>query len=124
MCAIRTNDRLIGQTDTKQCQTTLIQNDELSARTLELQELMKQHRIEQLQLSHLLEIFSGRDLDQFVRLLTKPRVNDRGPVRGNQHSRRQPRRDSGMVHTIVPILDESGTVVDRLFIYSDKPDGR
>jgi hypothetical protein len=77
MCAIRTNDRLIGQTDTKQCQTTLIQNDELSARTLELQELMKQHRIEQLQLSHLLEIFSGRDLDQFVRLLTKPRVNDR-----------------------------------------------
>jgi hypothetical protein len=26
-----------------------------------------------------------------------------------------------MVHTIVPILDESGTVVDRLFIYSDKP---
>jgi hypothetical protein len=29
-----------------------------------------------------------------------------------------------LVHTIVPILDESGTVVDRLFIYSDKPDGR
>jgi len=42
------------QARNEELQTT---NDELSARTLEMQELMKQHRLEQLQISHLLERF-------------------------------------------------------------------
>jgi CheB methylesterase len=42
------------QATNEELQTT---NDELSARTLELQELMKHHGLEQLQLSHLLERF-------------------------------------------------------------------
>ena len=28
-----------------------------------------------------------------------------------------------LVHTIVPIMDEAGAAIDRLFIYSDKPEG-
>ncbi len=125
---------------------------------------MKQHRMEQVQLSHLIErfphyvmlvraedltvqklspgyqqllgnrnaaglpvsdIFSGTDVDQFMTLLRKA-VRETQTVQsdkinafvgGDNDSDR-------LAHTIVPILDESGTTVDRLFIYSDKPGGR
>jgi hypothetical protein len=30
--------------------------------------------------------------------------------------------DSVMIHTAVPIADETGATVDRLFIYSEKPE--
>jgi two-component system CheB/CheR fusion protein len=154
---LETNNEELQATN-EELQTT---NDELTARTFELQELMKQYRMDQLQLSHLLERFphyvmvlrgedltvqtlspsyqqllgernpvglavsqllSGDDLDQFNQLLRKA-------VREKQTVRTPPIKaivagddgNSSFVHTIVPILDESGNNIDRLFIYSDRP---
>jgi hypothetical protein len=123
---------------------------------------MKQYRMDQLQLAHLLERFphflmvlrgddltiqtlspsyqrllgdqqaaglpvsevlSGSDLNQFNELLRKA-------VRERQSVRTPPidaaiqgaNGDSPFVHTIVPILDETGANIDRLFIYSDRPE--
>jgi PAS domain-containing protein len=50
---LETNNEELQATN-EELQTT---NDELTARTVELQELMKQHRLEQLQLAQLLERF-------------------------------------------------------------------
>lgn len=133
----------------------------MTARNAELQELMKQHRLEQLQLSELLqqfpnyvvvvnaedstilrvspayqqllrkrkaaglplsELFSGNDLDDLVKLLQKA-VREKQTVRTPAIDATVPGiadSNSRLVHTIVPILDETGTHVDRLFIYSDK----
>ena len=156
---LETNNEELQATN-EELQTT---NDELSARTVELQELMKQHRLEQLQLSQLLErfphyvmvvngedltiqrvnaayqqslgnrdvaglpvseVFGGHDLDQLIRLI-KRAVREtqavysapiNATVTGNDEA------TSRWIHTIVPIPDESGSNVNRLFIYSDKPE--
>ncbi|HEY2963295.1 MAG TPA: CheR family methyltransferase [Pyrinomonadaceae bacterium] len=156
---LETNNEELQATN-EELQTT---NDELTARTLELQELMKQHRLEQLQLSQLLErfphyvmvvnaedltvqrvnptyqqmfgtrdvtglpiseLFTGHDVDQLVKLL-------KTAVREGQTVRTIPieavvvepgRGDGRMVHTVVPIADENGVTVNRLFVYSEKPE--
>jgi len=152
---LETNNEELQATN-EELQTT---NDELTARTLELQELMKQYRLDQLQLAHLLErfphfvmvlrgddltiqtlspsyqqllgerkpaglpvsdVFSGNDLDQFNKLLRKA-VREKQSVRTPPINAIIPGADdSPFIHTIVPILDEAGTNIDRLFIYSDK----
>jgi PAS domain-containing protein len=156
---LETNNEELQATN-EELQTT---NDELSARTLELQELTKQYRIEQIQLSAILErfphyvmvlnaedltviavnpaykellaadreviglpiteVFRGKDIDDFVRLL-------RTAVREGQTINSSPlvasigadehRIESGLIHTIVPINDISGSSVTRLFIYSER----
>ncbi|HEX5887112.1 MAG TPA: CheR family methyltransferase [Pyrinomonadaceae bacterium] len=155
---LETNNEELQATN-EELQTT---NDELTARTLELQELMKQFRMDQLQLAHLLERFphyvmvlrgddltiqtlspsyqqllgdrqpaglpvsdvlSGDDLDQFNKLLRKA-VRERQSVRTPPINATIPGADgSPFVHTIVPVLDENGTTIDRLFVYSDKAEG-
>lgn len=154
---LETNNEELQATN-EELQTT---NDELTARTLELQELMKQFRMDQLQFAHLLERFphyvmvlrgddltiqtlspsyqqllgdrkpeglpvsdvlSGNDLDQFNKLLRKA-VRERQSVRTPPINATIPGADgSPFVHTIVPVLDEAGDNIDRLFIYSDKPE--
>jgi len=68
------------------------------------------------------EIFSGGDLDDLVKLLKRA-------VREGQTIRTPPiqatvmglaDRDSRMVHTAVPISDDIGSSINRLFIYSEK----
>ena len=68
------------------------------------------------------EIFSGRDLDHLIKQLKRA-------VREAQTVRTQPIRvfitdddkhDGQMVHTAVPIQDESDGAVNRLFLYSEK----
>jgi two-component system CheB/CheR fusion protein len=154
---LETNNEELQATN-EELQTT---NDELTARTLELQEVMKQHRLEQLQFSHLLErfpyyamvlrperltiqrvnpgyqqllgerdpvglpvseVFAGADLDHLVRLLEQakrekqtvqsPPINATVAGVADGHA--------PLIHTIVPILDETGANIDRLFIYSDR----
>jgi two-component system CheB/CheR fusion protein len=154
---LETNNEELQATN-EELQTT---NDELTARTIELQELMKQYRMDQLQLAHLLERFphyvmvlrgddltiqtlspsyqqllgdekpaglpvsdvlSGNDLDQFNKLLRKA-VRERQTVRTPPLNAAIPGADdSPFIHTIVPILDETGANIDRLFIYSDRPE--
>ena len=156
---LETNNEELQATN-EELQTT---NDELTARTVELQELMKQHRVEQLQLSQLLErfphyvmvvsaedltiqtvnpsyqqvlggrnvtglplseVFSGRDLDHLIKQLKRA-------VREAQTIRTQPieafiaagdGHDGHIVHTAVPIPDDSGKGVNRLFLYSERPE--
>lgn len=155
---LETNNEELQATN-EELQTT---NDELTARTIEIQELMKQHRSEQSQLSQLLErfphyvmvvtaedltvqrvnpaykqllqsrdaaglplseVFSGRDLARLIKLI-KRAVGEAQPVYsepinvtpGSEGQERQ------WVHTIVPIPDDGGTKVNRLFIYSDRPE--
>lgn len=154
---LETNNEELQATN-EELQTT---NDELSARTLELQELMKQHRLEQLQLSHLLErfphyvmvvnaedltiqrvnpsyqqifgtrdviglpiseVFTGHEVDHLVKIL-------KTAVREGQTVHTTPIEalvqsgggDGLMIHTVVPIPDENGVTVNRLFVYSEKP---
>jgi two-component system CheB/CheR fusion protein len=156
---LETNNEELQATN-EELQTT---NDELTARTVELQELMKHYRINQLQLSHLLERFPhylmvlrgddltiqtlspsyqqllgernpaglpvsevlfGNDLDQFNKLLRKA-VRERQSVQTPPIDAALATVNDGhspLVHTIVPILDETGAKIDRLFIYSDKPE--
>jgi PAS domain-containing protein len=148
------NEKL--QATNEELQTT---NDELTARTFELQELNKQHRLEQLQLSKMLERFpyyvmvvnaddltiqrvnsayqevlgnrdvlglplteviSGHDVDHLIKALKRA-------VREGQTVRTQPIHavvaevdGKQMIHTAVPISDESEMSVNRLFVYSEK----
>lgn len=154
---LETNNEELQATN-EELQTT---NDELTARTLELQELMKQHRIEHSQLAHLLErfphyamvvraedftiqtispsyqemlgdhdptglslseVFSGRDLDHLQTLLRRAVIErqtlETEPIRTTLAAAKD--GNSQLVHTIVPILDETGTSVNRLFVYSDQ----
>lgn len=153
---LETNNEELQATN-EELQTT---NDELSARTLEMQELMKQHHFEQLQLAQLLarfphyvllvkaedltiqqinpmyqqmlgrdvrglplsEVFSGHDLDKLINLL-KTAVRDGQTTHSAAIEATIPEVGDGssrMIHTAVPILDESGVNVDRLFVYSEK----
>lgn len=153
---LETNNEELQATN-EELQTT---NDEVTARTTELQELMKQHRLEQFQLSQLLErfphyvmvvntedltiqtinpaykqllggrdviglplreVFSGQDMDQLIKLATQavreiqaiqtPAINATVAGADEKHSH--------LIHTIVPIPDETGGNVRRLFIYSE-----
>ena len=154
---LETNNEELQATN-EELQTT---NDELTARTVEWQELIKQHHTEQLQLSQLLgrfpdylmvlsaedltiqrinpayqqtlgtrnvtglpisEVFSGRDLEHLIKELKRA-------VREAQTVRTQPIKafignsethDGEMVHTAVPIQNETGENVNRLFLYSEK----
>lgn len=73
----------------------------------------------------LTELFSGEDVDQLTMTLKRA-------VREGQTMRTPPifaaiigaDGDNGrLVHTVVPIPDESGNNMNRLFIYSEKADG-
>lgn len=156
---LETNNEELQATN-EELQTT---NDELTARTVELQELMKQHRLEQLQLAQLLErfpdyvavvnaedltiqavnpayrqvlsnrdvvglpvseLFSGHDVDQLIKLL-KTATREGQPV--HSLAIKAGVTDGGdgdhlMIHTAVPISDETGVSVQRLFIYSENPE--
>ena len=68
------------------------------------------------------EVFSGKDMDQLTKILQKA-------IREGQAVHTQPiyagvsgaDGNSGrLVHTVIPIPDETGTNVNRLFIYSEK----
>lgn len=70
------------------------------------------------------EVFSGRDLDHLIKQLKRA-------VREAQTIRTQPvdafiteadGHNGQTVHTAVPIQDQSGAGVNRLFIYSEKPE--
>ncbi|HEX5835618.1 MAG TPA: PAS domain-containing protein, partial [Pyrinomonadaceae bacterium] len=157
-----TNEELTNneelQAINEELQTT---KDELSARTVELQEVMKQYRMEQLQLSQLLErfphfvmvvnaddltvqtintsykqllgnrdvaglpvteLFSGDEVDQLTRTLKKA-VRERQTIYTQPiHAGVADGRNYRLVHTVVPISDETGNNVNRLFIYSEKPE--
>ena len=146
------------QATNEELQTT---NDELTARTTELQDLTQQHRIEQLELSTVLErfphyamvlnaedltifavnhayqdllgsrnvvslplteVFGGKEVGELVKVLKRAARNAESintapivaSVVGDGNS--DPRR---YVHTIVPISDESGSTITRLFVYSE-----
>jgi two-component system, chemotaxis family, CheB/CheR fusion protein len=70
------------------------------------------------------EVFSGTALDQLLKLLEKakrekqtiqsPPINATVAGVADGHA--------PLVHTIVPIYDETGANIDRLFIYSDRAD--
>ena len=71
------------------------------------------------------EVFSGKDVDDFIKLLKKV-VREKQPVHtGPLHANiiGSDGSKSRLIHTIVPILDETGSKVDRLFIYSDSSEG-
>ena len=153
-----TNEEL--QATNEELQTT---NDELTARTVELQDVMKQHHLEQLQLSQLLErfphyvmvlnaedltiqrvnssyqqvfgernvtglplseVFTGHDLDVLLKQL-KRAVREAQTIRTEPLNAFIPGADGqngNTIHTAVPIQDQSGEIVNRLFIYSEKPE--
>ena len=69
------------------------------------------------------EVLSGPELDKLVKLL-KTAVRERQTVHTTPLKAGVAGGDNGgrMVHTAVPILDENGAAVDRLFIYSEKPE--
>lgn len=152
---LETNNEELQATN-EELQTT---NDELTARSIELQELSKQHRIQQLQLSLVLErfphyvmilnaedltiqavnqaytdilanrdvnglplseVFSGKDLDELIKVLKKS-------VREGQSINTPPiwagvdgDKSGRFVHTVVPIIEATGSTVHRMFIYSER----
>jgi two-component system CheB/CheR fusion protein len=155
---LETNNEELQATN-EELQTT---NDELTARTIELQELAKQYRVEQLQLSAVLErfphfvmvlnaedltihainpaykqmlgnrnvlglpiseVFIGENVDDLIKELRKV-------VRENQPINTTPihasvdgdsaRTTVRFIHTLVPITDDGGSNVSRVFIYSEK----
>jgi two-component system CheB/CheR fusion protein len=68
------------------------------------------------------EVFSGKDMDQLTKMLHKA-------IREGQAVHTQPiyagvsgadGNTRRLIHTIIPIPDETGTNVNRLFIYSEK----
>ena len=69
----------------------------------------------------IVEVFSGPDLDQLIKIL-------RGVVQNKQSVKTQPILASAgnhsagekFVHTIVPITDANSSQVNRLFIYSER----
>ncbi|HVI71557.1 MAG TPA: hypothetical protein VM656_08745, partial [Pyrinomonadaceae bacterium] len=136
-------------------------NEELSFRTTELQKITRDYRIEQLQLSVLLErfphyvmvldadnftlqavnhaykelfagrnvkgltisdVFGGKDLDQLTQLMTTV-VEEGQSIKSEPLlvSAREVESDSRkFIHTIVPIVDDNSSRVNRLFVYSEK----
>jgi hypothetical protein len=70
------------------------------------------------------ELFSGHEVDQLIKLL-KTAARERQTVHTlaiNAVVTNGADRAKRMVHTAVPISDESGTSVYRLFVYSEKPE--
>jgi hypothetical protein len=68
------------------------------------------------------EVFEGKDLDRLTRLLKsatreKQTINSPPMLAGLTEDERV---DGRFVHTIVPIVDDMGSEVNRLFIYSEK----
>lgn len=156
---LETNNEELQATN-EELQTT---NDELSARTVELQVLTKQHRIDQLQLSPVLEpfphyvmilnsedltiqavtpayreilssrdiagvpiseILTGTDAEELIRIVKKAisevkSINTRPLMAGVDGDKAGANR---FVHTVVPIMEVSGSKVNRVFIYSDRAD--
>ena len=71
------------------------------------------------------EVFSGRDLDYLLKQL-KRAVREKQAVRTEPIDAFIPEgdgHDTLVVHTAVPVQDESGDSVNRLFVYTEKPDG-
>jgi hypothetical protein len=69
------------------------------------------------------DIFSGEDMDQLTRLLRQV-VREELPAQTALIKAGVAGADGSktlLKHTIVPILDETGAM-DRLFIYSEKPE--
>jgi two-component system CheB/CheR fusion protein len=156
---LETNNEELQATN-EELQTT---NDELTARTAELQEVAKQNRLEQLQLSSLLErfphyvmvlraeeltiqrvnpaykkllgsreveglpigeVFSGNDVDHLIKQI-KTAVRDGQSITTAAIHATVPGADEShnlLIHTIVPIHNENSVVVERLFLYSERPD--
>jgi two-component system CheB/CheR fusion protein len=70
------------------------------------------------------EVFSGNDLGKLIKLL-KTAARDGQTVHSAAIEAAIPEAGDGssrMIHTAVPILDDSGVNVDRLFVYSEKPE--
>jgi len=157
---LETNNEELQATN-EELQTT---NDELTARTLELQEFTRQHKLDQFQISLLLErfphyvmvlnatdltiqavnsgyrelmgsrdvtgsrltdVFKGNDLEQLIRSLKHATIDGQSiqtppilatPAAGDGVV------ESRFIHTIVPIPDLTGAVINRLFIYSERVD--
>lgn len=154
---LETNNEELQATN-EELQTT---NDELTARTTELQELARQHRLQQVQLTTLLErypfyvmvlnaedltietvnpaykdllgsrdvvglpmtaVFGGREVDELIRIL-KRSVRERqpletGPILANVEGVEG--KGFQFVHTVIPIVEQSGSVAPRIFVYSEK----
>jgi len=130
---------------------------------VELQELARQRRVEQVQLSEMLErfphyvmvlnakdltieavnaaykhllgsrevkglpmteIFSGKEIDELIKSLkTAARENksgNTGPIQAGIYG--PDAQETRFVHTVVPIADDDGSNVDRIFIYSERSD--
>jgi DNA repair exonuclease SbcCD ATPase subunit len=155
---LETNNEELQATN-EELQTT---NDELTARTIELQELAKQYRVEQLQLSAVLErfphfvmvlnaedltihainpaykqmlgsrnvlglpiseVFIGENVDDLIKELRKV-VRENQPINTTAiHASvdgDSARTTVRFIHTLVPITDDGGSNVSRVFIYSEK----
>jgi myosin heavy subunit len=154
---LETNNEELQATN-EELQTT---NEELSFRTAELQEMTKQYRIEESQLSVLLErypyyvmvldapnltiqtvnpgyrelfagrdvnglsigdVFVGKDLDKLVKLL-KTVIEDGQSIKSGPlgvSADELENNSDRFIHTIVPIVDNNSSTVNRLFVYSEK----
>ena len=153
---LETNNEELQATN-EELQTT---NEELTFRTAELQEITRQYRLEQLQLSVLLErfpyyvmvldaedltiqtvnpgykdlfgnrnvtglritdVFTGTDMDQFANLLKAVSENGQSiksePLMASANESGHRHR---FIHTIVPIVDNHSSRVNRLFVYREK----
>ena len=152
---LETNNEELQATN-EELQTT---NDELTARTVELQGMSRQTKIEQMQVSDMLErfpkhvmilnaedltinavnpaykdllgvrdveglplrdVFTGDEVDKLTKILLKAARENQSihtePIKASAH------REDGRryVHTVVPITDQSGASVSRLFVYSER----
>ena len=69
------------------------------------------------------EVFSGQDLAQLIKLI-KRATSERQPVYSEPINviPGSDAQEQEWVHTIVPIPDEDGSKINRLFIYSDRPE--
>jgi two-component system, chemotaxis family, CheB/CheR fusion protein len=154
---LETNNEELQATN-EELQTT---NEELSFRTTELQKITREYRIEQLQLSVLLErfphyvmvldaddltiqavnpaykelfagrnvkgltindVFSGKDLDRLMELITTV-VEEGQSIKSEPllvSAREVESNSRKFIHTIVPIVDDNSSRVNRLFVYSEK----
>jgi PAS domain-containing protein len=70
------------------------------------------------------EVFSGHDVDHLIRLLKRAARETQTfyspPINATVSGKAE--KSTRLIHTIVPIPDESGINVNRLFIYSDTPE--
>ena len=75
----------------------------------------------------LIEVFTGKNVDQLIRVLKavihNGQSHNTGPILASVDGEFTP-EDSRFIHTIVPISDGDNSVVTRLFVYSEKWDQR